>query len=384
MVGVIWPRLHRYNHAAMPGPHLTPRQALAAWLHDEAVRDADIRAAPDAGLINETWLVGAVDRPGGVLQWVNPVFSEQIHLDIEVVAERLRQQGLTTPELVPQLIPTADGKRWLRDEGSGCWRLWTYVPGITVHRLETAQQAAAAGDLVGRFHAALAGWDYEFRAPRRNIHHTPSRMAELESALAECGDHPLHGEAAELGDSILEAWRAWQEDGSLDLPERPCHGDLKVSNLRFAREEGAEKIRGVCLLDLDTLGPQTMAAEMGDAWRSWCNPSGEDDPDAVRFDFDLFESSARAWSTHLDRLDAAPLTQAEVSSLVPGIERICLELASRFCADALHNSYFRENRELFPDAGRHNLVRATSQRRLASLARAERGRCQDLMEGLFS
>ena len=367
----------------MPGSHvkrhLEPGRALAFWR-----REAEVRAAPDAGLINETWLVGSVDRPTGVLQWVNPIFHESIHIDIAAVTTRLRERGLTTPELVP----TADGLLWMSDDRTGCWRLWSFVPGITLHRLATARQAAVAGDLVGRFHAALADWDYRFQAPRRDVHHTPSRMAELESAVAECADHRLHGEASRLADSILDAWRVWQEAGSLDLPERPCHGDLKISNLRFvggrADVGAAGRIRGRCVLDLDTLGPQTMAAEMGDAWRSWCNPAGEDDPDAVRFDFDFFAASTRSWSAHLCALQRARLSSVEVASLAPGIERICLELAARFCADALRNTYFRETRERFPEVGRHNLVRATSQRRLASLARAERGRCQDLIGELFS
>jgi len=97
------------------------------------------------------------------------------------------------------------------------------------------------------------------------------------------------------GSSGLEVWRSGAgSGGGLDLPERACHGDLKISNLRFSAAESTGPIEGVCLLDLDTIGPQTLAAEMGDAWRSWCNPSGEDEPERVRFDFELFAASARA------------------------------------------------------------------------------------------
>ena len=50
------------------------------------------------------------------------------------------------------------------------------------------------------------------------------------------------------------------------------HGDPKISNLMFARDSD----RGLCLIDLDTLGPMPIALELGDALRSWCNPAAED------------------------------------------------------------------------------------------------------------
>ncbi|MDA8017246.1 MAG: phosphotransferase [Thermoanaerobaculia bacterium] len=361
-----------------------PHQALSYWQAGTAAipPDAGVLPIPDAGLINETWLVcdssGSDSLPVAVLQWLNPIIDPRIHEDVLAVTGRLREFGMATPEL----IPTAEGRAWLpedeNDPAKGCWRMWTYVPGVTWHRLETPAQAAAAGELVGRFHSAMAGWNYEYRAPRRNIHDTPARMTELRSALAERADHPLIEEAGALGASILDGWRLWSRDGRTDLPARSCHGDLKISNLRFASTPSGTAPSGICLLDLDTLGPQTLAAEMGDAWRSWCNPAGEDEPDRVRFDVHLFAASARAWISRM-----SDLTLQEAESLVPGIERICWELAARFCTDAIRNSYFRENRKRHPEPGRHNLVRAASQCKLAQLVRAERERCIELIEDLL-
>ena len=71
------------------------------------------------------------------------------------------------------------------------------------------------------------------------------------------------------------------------------------------------------------------------------------------------------------------LTEAERASLLDGLERICLELASRFCADALRESYFGWDAERFPSHGYHNLVRARGQldlHRQVRAARAERAR----------
>ena len=327
--------------------------ALAHWGSEDPIREL-----ADGGLINRTWVVG--EPPWAVLQWVNPIFDPRIHLDVEAVTARLEDAGLTTP----RLVPSTDGELWKVDR-SGCWRLQTYIPGTTLHRLENTEQAAEAGRLAGRFHAALADWDYQLQARRRHIHDTTFHMAELHAARIEAAGHPLAAEAAEVAEEILGRWAEW--DGELEPQQRFVHGDLKVSNLRF--DDAAE--RALCLIDLDTLGSMPIACEMGDAWRSWCNPAGEDDPEAAIFNVELFTASARAWLA-----EAPPLTCEELDSLVPGIERICLELAARFCADATRNTYFRENREVYPERGRHNLTRARSQVALAASARRARTECE--------
>ena len=113
---------------------------------------------------------------------------------------------------------------------------------------------------------------------------------------------------------------------------------------------------------------------MGDAWRSWCNPAVEDDADGAVFDLDLFTASATAWLSA-----APPLCADEKQGLVPSVERICLELAARFCTDAIANNYFREDRQRFPEVGTHNLIRAQGQFRLAVSARSKRSACESLV-----
>ncbi len=330
-----------------------PEAALARWGSNDPIAEL-----AGGGLINRTWTVG--DPPWAVLQWVNPIFDPRIHLDIEAITSRLEEAGLTTP----RLVPSTGGDLWTTDK-HGCWRLMTYIPGKTLHRLETTEQAASAGHLVGRFHAALNDWHYRFEGHRRHIHDTTAHMAELHAARAESSAHPLGAEACEVAGEILRRWSRW--DGELELRRRLSHGDLKVSNLRF--DAGGE--HAVCLIDLDTLGSMPIACEMGDAWRSWCNPAGEDDPQASAFDVELFAASARAWLAA-----APPLGEDELRSLVPGIERICLELAARFCADTVRNTYFREDRDTHPQRGRHNLIRARGQLALAASARRARAECE--------
>lgn len=337
---------------------MEPTEALACWGDLEPVTPA-----PDAGLINRTWLVG--EPAQAVLQWVNPIFKPSVHLDIEAVTARLAAAGLLTP----RLLRTRDGALWV-DDDAGCWRLLSFVPGRTLHRIDGPACAAAAGALVGRFHAATRGWDYDFQHRRPGAHDTLAHMAALRVALERADAHPLAGPARALGEQILSRWASW--DGTLDLPTRVGHGDLKISNLRF----DASGERAVCLLDLDTLAALPLAVEMGDAWRSWCNPAGEDDVQACRFDLTIFEASARAWLTELGEI-----SDLERASLIPGVERICLELSARFCADAVNNTYFREDRSRHPAPGAHNLHRAQGQFVLACSARAQAGAASAILRG---
>ena len=61
------------------------------------------------------------------------------------------------------------------------------------------------------------------------------------------------------------------------------------------------------------------------------------------------------------------VTDAEWAALVPGAERIALELSCRFALDALDESYFGWNPR-FGGRGEHNLLRARGQAALAAPA----------------
>jgi len=186
-------------------------------------------------------------------------------------------------------------------------------------------------------------------------------MHALRNALDASAGDPMEGPACRVGREVLQRWDDW--DGSLDLPMRISHGDLKISNLRFDQSQTTAK----SLLDLDTLSHQSIAVEMGDAWRSWCNPAGEDNPESAFFDLDIFESSASSWLRHGPDLD-----DDERANLVSGIERICLELTARFCADAINRCYFKEDRRRFPTAGEHNIHRARGQLAVARSVQTQR------------
>ncbi|MEO1087750.1 MAG: phosphotransferase, partial [Acidobacteriota bacterium] len=130
---------------------LTPQQALGPWRR-HVVAAGGASGGPEApleqtddGLINRTFFVG--DPSTHVLQWVNPIFDRRIQLDIDAVTRHLAAAGWLTP----RLVPTDDGVLDAPD-GGGFWRLMTFIPGVTHHRLRGVRMASAVGELVGRFH----------------------------------------------------------------------------------------------------------------------------------------------------------------------------------------------------------------------------------------
>ena len=330
---------------------MTP--ALSNWGFGEGVRAV---APSHCGLINQTFLVERSGQGLAVLQRLNTaIFTPQVHEDIEAVTRHLEARGVSTP----RLIPCTSGDLWHTDASGHVWRCLTLVGDTTMDRFHHDSQVGSAGHIVGRWHEALKDLSWSFRSVREGAHDTPKHMGLLASAVGEHRDHRLYDEVATLAETIARGWEGWE--GPQELPVRVIHGDLKVSNLRFTGD------RATALIDLDTCAWGTLDVELGDALRSWCNPAGEDEakPD---FRLDWFEAALKGYA---DAVGDTGVQDVEWASIVPGVERICWELASRFARDALYESYFGWD-PTWGTAGAHNLHRARGQAALAASVRAMR------------
>ena len=311
-----------------------------------------------SGLINDTFAVSTADGQF-VLQRVHPVFAAEIHHNIAAVTEHLRARGVT----VPTLVRTRDRAPWTTVEGRA-WRLMTRLEGVSLNAVQSPAQAYAAGQTLGRFHGGLDDLEYEFVGMRQGVHDTPQHLRNLEAAVAQHPSHRLRDSVLPLADGLLKT--AQELPAVSGLRDRVVHGDPKFNNILFRQAHG-QPTQSVGLIDLDTVGPMPLHLELGDAWRSWCNPRGEN-VDEARFDLDIFEASLAGYA------DADPfdLTGEEVEALLLGVEWITLELSARFLADALVESYFRWDAQRFPAAGEHNLMRARGQWSLHHAAKATR------------
>jgi Ser/Thr protein kinase RdoA (MazF antagonist) len=278
-----------------------------------------------------------------VLQRVNRIFAPQVQHDILEITEHLRRQGSTTIELVP----TRSGQPFLEHAGE-VWRVMKFIDGETIERVVSAHQAREAGRVLGEFHAALQTFPGRLNLTRPNIHNLSTHLRALENALEEHRGHRHYREIAPAAARIVEAAAEVR-----DFPpsrEVLVHGDPKISNIIFAND------RAVCLIDLDTLTAMPVELEIADALRSWCNHEAEDSPNAACA-AELFAAACEGYG-RIDRELAVILPDATA--------QIAVELAARFCADALAERYFGWDRQRFESASEHNRARCEAQLALAA------------------
>jgi Ser/Thr protein kinase RdoA (MazF antagonist) len=321
-----------------------PRSVLDAYALDEASL-----VPVTVGLVNQTFFAATLGRERVVLQRLHPVFLGPVNEDIDAITRHLASKGMPTP----RLVRTPDGAPFVTDEG--VYRVLTYVEGRTLTEITSPEIAASAGALVARVHAALADLEHVFAFTRPSAHDTRKHLARLEELSRESTD----GESRRIADAILEHASA--------LPEMPVtrtrivHGDLKITNVLFHRDSD----EAVALVDLDTFAHGTIPVEMGDAFRSWCNPRGESDVTAA-VSVPVFEAAVSGY------LAGIALDADERDALVLGTETIATELAARFCVDAFEDRYFGYDASRYPSRVAHNRVRARSQLSLSRSVRDAR------------
>jgi len=298
------------------------------------------------GLINDTFSV-VTDKGPFVLQRINPrVFPEpeRIMANLEALAEHAaRSSGIGLR--VPGLSRAADGAPFVRAPDGALWRLMERIPdAVNLTRIEQPHQARGVGSALGRFHRLtrdLPPGRLGLSLP--GFHRTPDYLARHLaarplSAWATGGDEgPVlracfdfidarHG-LAQVLEQALEAGQ---------IRQRVIHGDPKLDNILFHREDG----RPLALIDLDTVQPGLIQHDLGDCLRSCCNRIGESPEDGARaaFDLDLCAAILDAYAAETRDF----LGPGDLAVLYDSIRLMPFELGLRFLTDHLEGDrYFR-------------------------------------------
>ena len=272
-----------------------------------------------SGIINETFLVESTSGQKFILQKQHRLIEKEVLADIDVITKRIENKGIKTPKL----ISTLEGELCVI-KNENIWRMLNFIEGITLEKIDDKKLAKSAGALIGRFHSALVGFDYQFEHKIPGFHDTNLIINKLKDTCANFINSNKYNELSPLADFILNEYMK-VKDSLINLPDRIIHGDLKLSNVRFDKNQS----KAISLLDLDTLGRGKIVIDLGDAIRSFCNVQN-------KFDLKIFESFIDGYFS-----SATFITKEEKDAIPTGIKTIMLELSARYITDAFEEQYFR-------------------------------------------
>jgi aminoglycoside phosphotransferase (APT) family kinase protein len=259
------------------------------------------------------------------------------------------------PRHAVRLRPATDGRPYVLDAGGAPWRTLDFIEGArTVARFDGPARATEAAATAARLVADLADLAPPLPEVIPRFHDVVGRIDAL-AAAAEADTAGRAGECRAEVDAVLARAgvaaevAAARADGR--LPERTVHNDAKAENLLFDEATGA----GLCLVDLDTVGPGTVLFDAGDLVRSGAARLPEDGAVAGAgpvVDHDVAAAILDGYAG----AGAGFLTATEIELLPLAGPLMALEAAARFLTDHLQGDvYFKI------EAPGHNLRRARNQ-----------------------
>jgi Phosphotransferase enzyme family len=361
---------------------LNDEEKVAAAAQAFAIDGELASAAPyGSGHINDSYRAVFL-RNGSpshyILQRINRrIFKNPVALmeNIERVTSHLAGKVADHPDRdrrVLRLIPTRAGGVLHVDGLGDYWRAYVFVDRATTYNsVQSADQAYQAAKAFGDFQRMLA----DLPAPRLHdtipdFHHTPSRFAALQQAIAADSAARVAVAAPEI-DFALQHQPLASALANAGLPERVTHNDTKINNVLLDDVTG----EGTCVIDLDTVMPGLAAYDFGDMVRTATSPAPEDEQDLskVHMEFPLFEALARGYLSTAGQF----LDPAEKESLSIAGKLITFEIGVRFLTDYLSgDTYFKTHRQ------GHNLERARAQFRLLESIEQQEPKIRALLHSL--
>jgi len=380
-VETIW--LERFGKAPAPPKELEPPVG-ASYHRQMTEKDAlalfDIPNAlnqlhpVESGLIHSTYSVhDAAGTPQLILQKIKTtVFADVVTLErnMAVVTGRLKDaaeaRGLDPVHTVLTFVPARDGRLIARDEQGGSWRLSRFIANSVA--VDVAEDPELTGRIAGAFawfHRDL--WEVpagSITAVIPDFHNTPLRCERLRDVARSLSKDSDAGFAERLANSSVELQTIL--DRSVDLGRIQnglsdgtltasiCHNDTKVNNVLLDRDS----MMPLCVIDLDTVGPGSVLADVGDMLRTAAASVSEEERDLskVRIDTGRAEAVVDGFLSVL----GDHLNETERRMLFYSGWLITMEQAIRYLTDYLEGDVYYGER--YPG---HNLVRTRNQLALA-------------------
>jgi Ser/Thr protein kinase RdoA (MazF antagonist) len=333
-----------------------------------------------SGNINDTFLVSLQDELSEpfILQRINTnVFREpklvmqNMRIYADHVCDRIHNSPLDRRWDVPQVLSTQQGQDYWRAEDGGFWRSLSFIAGSqSFDAIANTAQAREVGYALGTFHHLTSDLAPECLADTlEGFHITPRYFRQYEEVVAKSNvakSNILQSPEVDYCSQFIcdrkdLAYILENAKASGKLPLRTMHGDPKVNNILF------DKITqlAVSVIDLDTVKSGLVHYDIGDCFRSGCNPAGEEVEqwEDVRFETELCQEILRGYLSTAKSF----LTEHDYAYIYDAIRVITFELGLRFFTDYLAgNIYFHVK---YPE---HNLLRSLVQFRLVESIEAQK------------
>ena len=311
-----------------------------------------------SGHINVTYLA-VTDKKRYILQKINNrlfVEVDKLMNNIYLVTEHLKKR--CPDKTVLTLVKTHDDKPYL-EMADEYYRVYDFIENSVCLQIprntdEFYESAVSFGDFTNMLSDFDATQLYEILP---NFHNTVKRFENFEIALGKNLSNRAHLAVEEIKfaldrKNIVDRIVSKIENGS--MPLKVTHNDTKLNNDLLHEET----LKGLAVIDLDTVMPGSVCYDFGDSIRFGCNSSYEDEEDLskVYFKMDMFEAYVKGYLSSM-----SDITEVEKESLVDGAILMTFEGGIRFLSDFLDgDTYFKTTKV------NHNLFRCRTQFKLVS------------------
>lgn len=292
------------------------------------------------GHINSTFLL-TIKTTGEqfILQSINiHVFKkpEIIAQNVKYVADFLAENH---PDyLFIKALPTVSGQEMAVLDGV-YWRLTQFVRNsISFDTLTEPNQAYEAALQFGRLNKLLSDFDAsKLKETIPGFHDLGLRYTQFNLALNSASEEVKKHAEKEISAAlhyrfILDYFNSFKN--SHEFPDRAMHHDTKISNMLFDKDS----IKGICVIDLDTLMGGKFISDLGDMMRTYLCAFSENEPDIskVTIRIEYFEAIVKGYLHEMGSI-LSPLEKELI--LFSGKYLIYMQ-AIRFLSDYLNGSVY--------------------------------------------
>lgn len=292
------------------------------------------------GHINSTWLVSSGNKNE---QFILQSINQKVFKDPLIIADNTRQVAAYLHENYPSYlfvgaIPALNGDEMVF-AGGVYWRLTPYIPNsVAFETLSDPQEAFEAAVQFGRLSKLLDGFDASLLRPGiPGFHDLNLRYHQFNEALENTGAE-VRAEADEQIKKalnyafIVDYFNSFKN--SSDFPDRVMHHDTKISNMLFDKYT----LKGLCVIDLDTLMPGKFISDLGDMMRTYLCAYSENEPDTdkIFIRMEYFEAIIRGYLQEM----GAILTGTEKKLILFSGKYLIYMQALRFLTDFLNGNIY--------------------------------------------